>query len=130
MKKVETITITAEQAEKALKTLDVLSESIRMMAEKEARIAKIRKEVREISNPILQKGRLTTADLRGSLKKLNATIAEKEEPYRTEAATKTQALRDEAAAEREKLIGVKNALYQSVMPAKPAEQTQPAQGGQ
>ena len=127
----ETITISAEQAEKALKTLDTLSESIRMMAEKEARIAKIRKEVREISNPILQKGRLTTADLRGSVKKLNATIAEKEEPYRTEAATKTQALRDQAAAERESLIGIKNALYQAVMPAKAEAPTEaPAQQGQ
>ena len=127
MKKVETIQITNEQAEKALKTLDTLSECIRTMAEKEARIAAIRKQVREISNPILQKGRLQTADLRGQVKKLNASIAEKEEPYRTEAATKTQALRDEAAEEREKLIGVKNALYQAVMPAK---QEAPAQEGQ
>lgn len=77
MKQVETIQITNEQAEKALKTLDTLSESIRTMAEKEARIAAIRKQVREISNPILAKGRLQTADLRGSVKKLNATIAEK-----------------------------------------------------
>ncbi len=120
----ETIQISAEQAEVALKTLATLSESIKAMATLEATIAARRKEIREISNPILAKGRLQTADLRGQVKKINAQIAEKEEPYRKEAGEKTAIMRDANSKDRESLIGIKNALYQAVMPAKEAPQTQ------
>ena len=95
------------------------------MAEKEARMAAIRKQVREISNPILARGRLQTADLRGELKQLSAKISEKEAPYRQEAAQKTQSLRDEASQVRESYIALKNAIYNSVAPTK---QEAPAQG--
>ena len=112
----ETIQITAEQAEAALKNLNVLSESIRTMETLESKITNARSEARKIAQPILKAGRVQTTVLRAERKVIEAKIAVVEKPYREEADKKTEALREEAAKARETLAGVKQALYNAVNP--------------
>lgn len=81
----ETIQITAEQAETALKNLNVLSESIRTMEQLESKITNARSEARKIAQPILKAARQDTTVVRAERKVIDANIAVVEKPYREEA---------------------------------------------
>lgn len=116
MSESQTVTVTAEQAEAALKAIENLTGYIRTMRDKEARIVELMKQVRTVAKPILErlKGIEGLAVLKAQRKVVEAQIAEKEKPIREEADTATKELRVEAANERAELKGVKGALYEAV----------------
>lgn len=110
----QTVTVSAEEAAQALKVLETVTNTIRTMRDKEARIIQLMVEARKISKPILDKARALTVVERAELKLVVAKIAVTEKPFREEAATATKEQREEAAKERAELKGVKNALYEFV----------------